>query len=323
MKRRLAIQCIMGNALVPGLALAKSSYPDRPINLVIPFPPGGLADTVARMISPALEAALGKTLVAINRAGAAGALGTASVVNAKADGYNLLFTLSSISTLPEQSRVNNQKPPFLLNQLRPVARITTDPMALIVPEDSSYKDLRQLLADAKARPGGVAYGSSGIYGTVHVPAEMFAHAAGVRLNHIPYTGGAPLLQGLLGKQVAMTFLPRSSILPYVRSGKVRALAVLGNQRWQQLPDVPSMQEIGLDVDYLPWTGLLAPEGTPEPVLLRLRAAAAEAVANPAFLAMVEKSGGTLAYLDAAEFQKFWSGEIGRLNDVIKRIGKTE
>lgn len=121
----------------------------------------------------------------------------------------------------------------------------------------------------------------------------------------------------------MTVLPRSSILPYLHAGKVRALAVLGNQRWTQLPDVPSMQDLGLDVSYVPWTGLLAQADLPQAIVNRLRMAVATAVADPAFKAMVEKSGGTLAYMDAGEFQKYWSGDITRLNDVIKRIGKSD
>jgi tripartite-type tricarboxylate transporter receptor subunit TctC len=326
MQRRIVLYSVgvlAGGALLPGLTHAQGVYPDHPINLVIPFPPGGLADTVGRMLVPALEAALGKPLVPVNRAGAAGAIGAASVVNAKADGYTLLFTLSSISTLPEQSRVNNQKPSFLLNQLKPVARVSTDPMVVLTHADSPYKDFRQLLADAKVRPGVVSYGSSGVYGTVHVPAEMLAHAAGVKFNHIPYTGGGPLLQGLLGKQVDFTLLPRSSSMVHLRGGRVRALAVLDNQRWPQLPDVPTTRELGLDVNYLPWTGLLAPEGTPEPILAKLRGAVSQVIKSPAFLASLEKSEGTLAYMDSAEFQKFWDSEIGRLNEVIKLIGKME
>lgn len=314
---------LAGGALLPGLVQADGIYPDRPINLVIPFPPGGLADTVGRMLVPALEAALGKPLVPVNRAGAAGAIGAASVVNAKTDGYTLLFTLSSISTLPEQSRVNNQKPSFLLNQLKPIARISTDPMVVLTHADSPYKDLRQLLADAKVRPAVVSYGSSGIYGAVHVPAEMLANAAGVKFNHVPYTGGGPLLQGLLGKQVDFTLLPRSSSMAQLRGGRVRALAVFDSQRWPRLPDVPTARELGLDVNYLPWTGLLAPEGTPEPVLAKLRDAVSQAVKSPAFQASLEKSEGTMAYMDSAEFQKFWDSEIGRLNEVIKRIGKMD
>lgn len=253
MKRRLALQWLLGGALTPAMVRAQgaSGYPDRPVNLVIPFPPGGLADSVARMLIPSLEEALGKTVIAVNKAGAAGAVGTASVVNARADGYNLLFTLSSISTLPEQAHVNHQKPPFLLNQLTPIARITTDPMAVVTYEDSRYKDLKQLINDARARPGMVSYGSSGIYGAVHVPAEMFAQSAGIRLNHIPYTGGAPLIQALLGRQVDMTVLPRSSILPYLHAGKVRALAVLATSAGRNCRMCPACRTLG-------WTSAMCP-----------------------------------------------------------------
>lgn len=307
---------------VPAFAQG-TAYPDHPINLVIPLPPGGLADNVGRMLIPALESALGQRVVPINRAGAAGAIGTTSVVNAKADGYTLLFALSSITTLPEQARINNQKPPFQLTQLRPVARITTDPMMLITHAESNFKDVRQLLRDAKAKPGVVTYGSSGVYGTVHVPAEMLAYAAGVKFTHVPYTGGAPLLQALLGKQIDFTLLPRSSTMPHLRSGRVRVLAIMDSARWPQLPDVPTVGELGLDVDYLPWTGLFAPEGTPEEVVNKLRSAVGQAVRDPALRAAIEKSEGTLAYADAPEFQRFWNSEITRLNSVITQIGKID
>lgn len=313
-------------SLAPAFAFAQakaSAYPDHPINLVIPLPPGGLADTVGRMLIPSMEAALGQPLVPVNRAGAAGAIGTTSVVNAKPDGYNLLFTLSSITTLPEQARINNQKPPFLLSQLKPVARITTDPMVLLTHADSPFKDVRQLLREAKAKPEAVTYGSSGVYGTVHVPAEMLAYAAGVKFTHVPYTGGAPLLQALLGKQIDFTLLPRSSAMAQLRSGRIRALAVMDSARWPQLPDVPTVSEVGLDADYLPWTGLFASEGTPEEVMTKLRSAVALAVRSPQFRAALEKSEGSLAYADAPEFQNFWASEITRLNKVIAQIGKME
>ena len=326
MQRRLLLQslgCLSGAALAPGLATAQGVYPDRAVNLIIPFPPGGLADTVGRMLVLPLEAALGQPVVPVNRAGAAGAIGTTAVANAKPDGYTLLFTLSSISTLPEQSRVNNQKPPFQLNQLKAVARVTTDPLVVITRADNPHRDIQQLLAAAKARPDFVTYGSSGVYGTVHVPAEMLASAAGAKVKHVPYTGGAPLLQALLGKQIDFTLLPRSSTMVHLRSGRIQALAVLDEQRWPQLPQTPTLRELGLEVDYVPWTGLLAPEGTPEAVITTLRSAMAEVVKSPAFRAAVENSGGTISYLDAPAFQKFWAGEVQRLDEVIRRIGKIE
>lgn len=334
MQRRQFLSSATGGAagafmasLASGPAFAQGAaatpYPEHPISLVIPLPPGGLADTVGRMLIPRMEASLGQPLVPVNRAGAAGALGTTSVANAKADGYTLLFTLSSITTLPEQARVNNQKPPFLLNQLKPVARISTDPMVVLTHADSRIKDIQQLLREAAARPGEITYGSSGIYGTVHVPAEMLAHAAGVKFTHVPYTGGAPLLQALLGKQIDFTLLPRSSAIQQLRGGRIRALAAMDAARWPQLPDVPTVGELGFDVDYLPWTGLFAPEGTPEPVMVKLRGAAASAVRDPGFRAAIQKSEGTVAYADAPELEKFWVSEIKRLNKVITQIGRIE
>lgn len=325
MNRRQILQALGATvgALALPASLAQAAYPNHPVTLVIPFPPGGLADSVARMLVPALEAALGQPFVPVNRAGAAGAIGTASVANAKADGYTLLFTLSSISTLPEQSRVNQQKPAFLLQQLKPVARVTVDPMVVLTHAESPYQDMRQLLNEAKARPGAISYGSSGIYGTVHVPAEMLATAAGVKLNHVPYAGGAPLLQALLGRHVDMTLLPRSSSMAQLKSGRLRALMVLDSRRWPELPDAPTARELGLNVDYVPWTGLLAPEGTPDHVTSRLRSAVSQIVKSASFQTALANSGGSAGYLDSAEFKSFWDGEVVRLNSVIKQIGKME
>jgi tripartite-type tricarboxylate transporter receptor subunit TctC len=324
--RRTTLKLLAGSFL-PTLAYAQQpgpAYPDRPISLVIPFPAGGLADTVARAAQPLLEAELGVTVVPVNRPGASGAIGTAHVANAKADGYTLLFTLSSISVLPEQARVNQRSPAFTLQQLQPIARFGTESLMLVVPADSPYKDARQLIEDARRRPGQLSYASSGNYGTVHLPAEVFAGAANIRLNHIPFAGGAPALQNLLGKQVDFSFLPRSIVLPHMKAGKLRALASMSSQRWPKYPEVPFVQEVGVAMDdYPPWTGLFAPAGIPDGVLQRLRAASAKAVSHPSFRAAIEGAEGQVAYLDAPEFKTYWTSETAKLNEVVRRVGKLD
>ncbi len=177
---------------------AQDAFPSRPVNLVVPFPPGGLADSVARQFAPSLERVLGQPVVVQNRAGAAGAIGAAAVASAKPDGYSILFTLSSLSTLPEQAQVNQQKPAFLLSQLKPVARISTDPLAIVVRADSPLKTLSDLMVRARSRPGEMSYGSSGNYGTVHIPVEIFFHDVAAFLDRFPCPGGQAARPGHRG-----------------------------------------------------------------------------------------------------------------------------
>ena len=305
------------------LLMAQEVYPARAVSLVVPFPPGGLADSVARLLAPALERALGQPVVVVNRAGAAGAIGAAAVATAKPDGYSVLFTLSSLSTLPEQALVNQQRPAFLLSQLRPIARVSTDPLAIVVRAESPLKSLAELVAQARSKPGEVSYGSSGNYGTVHVPIEIFAHEAQLKLNHIPYAGGGPLMVGLLGGQVDFSVLPRSSVTSQVRAGKLRILATVGAEVWPQFPSVSNTAALGLNVDVQPWTGAFVPMDTPPAVVDRLRSAFRIASESAEFKQALLKAEGGPAYLDAPEFKTFWDQDAARLAQAVRRMGKLE
>ena len=199
MNRRhlLARFAAAGAALVlAGTAWSQSSYPDKPITMIVPFPPGGVADTVARPVAEALARELKQPVVVENRAGAGGALGIGVVARAPADGYTVLMSLSSISILPEADKLLGRKPSFQLSQFKPIARFTADPTVLVVRSDSKWKTLDDFLADAKKNPGTYNYGSSGNYGTMHVPMEMLKAEAGFRMTHIPYTGAGPAVVAL-------------------------------------------------------------------------------------------------------------------------------
>ena len=322
MSRRQWLLASAATGLSPLLG-AQEAFPARAVNLVVPFPPGGLADSVARLLAPPLERALGQPVVVMNRAGAAGAIGATAVATAKPDGYTVLFTLSSVSTLPEQAVVNQQKPAFLLSQLRPIARVSTDPLAIVVRAESPFKSLGEMMVQARSKPGEVSYGSSGNYGTVHVPIEIFAHEAQLKLNHIPYSGGGPLMVGLLGGQVDFTMLPRSSITSQVRAGKLRILATVGADVWPQFPSAPNTAALGLNVDVQPWTGAFVPVDTPPNVVERLRSAFRVASENPEFKQALLKAEGGPAYLDAAEFKTFWDQDAVRLTQAVRRMGKLE
>lgn len=325
MHRRTALSLLMGGvAPWPAMAQSVPAWPDRPISVVIPFPAGGLADSVARAVQPLLESELGVPTVPINRPGASGAIGAAHVANAKPDGTTLLFTLSSITTLPEQARVNGQKPAFELKQLVPVARFSAESLVLVVAFASPFKDARQLVDEARRQPGRVSYASSGNYGAVHLPAEGLAAAESVRFNHIPYAGGAPALQALIGQQVDFSLLPRSAVSAYLKSGRLRALASLSAQRWQQWPDVPTLAEVGVDMDYFaPWTGLFVPAGTADSITRRLRAACANVVASAAFRSAIDRAAAQAAYLDAPDFERYLTAETVKLEALVRKIGKLE
>ena len=324
-KRQFAITVAGGlltAALPPGFVLAQEKYPSKPVTLLVPFPPGGVADIVARSLAPALEKKWGQSVVVVNRPGAGGALGTGQLVNARPDGYTLLVALASVSTNPEQERINKRPAAFQLNQLMPVARLSMDQMMLAVRAESKYKNLRDLLNDARAQPGKISYASSGVYGVYHVATSMFTHAAGVNMNHIPYNGGPPALMALLSGDVDVSLVTRSVGLPHLQSGKLRGLAAWGSEKWSDFPGVPSLKEQGFDADYQLWSGLFAPAGTPGEVVNVLRDAVRGAMDDPQFKASLLRQQASSASMDTPEFQKYWAEDAKRLIDAVQKIGPT-
>lgn len=304
-------------------ASAQDAYPSRAVTVLVPFPPGGVADIVARAAAPAMERALQQPVVVMNRPGAGGTVGTAAVANAAADGYTLLMALASISTNPEQDRLSGRAPAFQLSQLAPIARISIEPMLLAVKANSPYKRLEEVVQDAKKKPGRITYASSGPYGVYHVATEMFAREAGIQLSHVPYKGGGPALLALLSGEVDIGLVTRSVGLKHLEAGTLRALAAWGSERWEQYPDLPTVKELGYDVEYNLWSGLFAPGGTPEPVIAKIRDAARAAVDDERFRAAMEKMHAKIAYLDAPEFKEFWEKDAARLTSVVRRMGKLE
>jgi tripartite-type tricarboxylate transporter receptor subunit TctC len=304
-------------------ALAQGGWPEKPITMVVPFPPGGVADTVARPVAEALSRELRQPVVVDNRAGAGGAVGIGFVARAPADGYTLLLSLSSISILPEADLILDRKPAYQMSQFRPIARFTADPTVLVVRADAPWRTLQDFIADARARPGTYNYGSSGNYGTMHVPMEMLKNAAGFRMTHIPYTGAGPAVVALLAGQVDAVASGPSTVVQHIRSGKLRALAHWGDQPLAALPDVPSLQQAGYNVKFAQWSGLFVPAATPDEVVRKLRAASAKVAADPAVAQVIERAGSPIAYLDAPEFQAYWDADASTMTDVVRKIGKVE
>jgi tripartite-type tricarboxylate transporter receptor subunit TctC len=320
----MAVMCVGIIGFFAGNALAAEAYPVRPIQVIVPFPPGGVADLVARPFATALEKQLKQPVVIVNKTGAGGAVGMQAQVAAKPDGYTLMVALSSISVMPEVDVLFGRPPVYKLTDFAPIALLSADPTVLVVSSKAPWKTVADFVADAKKRPGEIKYASSGIYGTMHVAMEMFAHDAGIKLRHIPTGGGGPALTALLGGHVdAISGGPNVSI-PQIKAGAVKVLAGWGDKRLPALPDVPTLKEVGYkDVEFYIWSGFFAPSATPEPIIKVLREATAKAVQATDFKAAMDKMETPISYLDAPEFKKFWDKDAERLIKAVRNIGKVE
>jgi tripartite-type tricarboxylate transporter receptor subunit TctC len=321
MKLALAACLIALTVAVP--AWGQETYPAKPIALVVPFPPGGVADIVARPAADAMGRHLNVPVVIENRAGAGGGIGMGYVAKAKPDGYTLLLALSSISIIPEADKITGRAPMYQLSQFVPIARFTADPTVLAVRAESPWKTLQEFVADARKRPGAISYGSSGNYGTMHMPMEIFAASAGVRLLHVPYTGAGPAVIALLGGNIDAIASGPSTVIQHVKAGKLRVLASWGDKRLLSLPDVPTLTESGFNAVFFQWAALFAPAGTPEPALTKLREAARAAAADPRFVAAMATVETPIQYLDAPELQQFWKLDAEKLGEAVRRVGKLE
>ena len=306
---------------LPLVAAAQDAWPTRPITMIIPFPPGGVADAVGRPVADALSRLLGQPVVVENRAGAGGGVGMAQVARAKPDGYTVMMALSSVTILPEADRVLERSPMYTLDQLTPIARFTADPTVLVVRADSPWQTLEDFIADARRRPGAITFGSSGNYGTMHVPMEMLKQASGTFMLHVPYTGAGPAIVGLIGSQVDALATGPATIVQHVKAGRLRALAHWGDGRLTSLPDVPSLEQSGMKIRFSQWAGLFAPAGLPDAVTARLREAAARAATDERVVKSITGAGTPIQFLDSAAFTSFVKDDARVMGEVVRRIGK--
>jgi tripartite-type tricarboxylate transporter receptor subunit TctC len=309
--------------LLLSTACLAQDYPSKPITMVLPFPPGGVAEIVGRPLASMMEKSLKQPVILINRPGAGGAVGMASVAKGPTDGYTILMGLSSISIFPVSDRVNGKTPAYELKDFAPIALITADPTVLVVRTDGPYKTLKDFVDAAKANPGKINYSSSGVYGTLHVAMEIFADAAGIKLFHVPYQGGGPAVTALLGGQVEALASGPAAAISQIRGGKMRALASWSTERLALLPEIPTFKELGYDAEFYIWTGVFVSAATPAPIQARLRAAVRAAATSGEFKSAMEKVQTPVAYLDAPEFQKYWDRDAARLKVAVEKIGKVE
>jgi tripartite-type tricarboxylate transporter receptor subunit TctC len=318
----LALPLVIVLAALP--AVAQDAYPSRPISVVAPFPPGGVADLTARPVAAAMEKVLKNPVGVVNKTGAAGAVGMQFVATSRPDGYTLLLALSSISIIPEADKLFDRKPAFTVDQFEPLALISADPTILVVRAESPWKTAKEFIEDARRRPNQITYSSSGIYGTLHMAMELLSHAAGITLRHVPHSGAAPALTALLGGHVDALASGPAVVLPHIKAGKLRPLAGWGESRVMALPDVPTFRELGYPAaEFYIWAGLFAPKGTPEPVLGKLREMLKVAVADPDFKAAMDKIETPIAFKQGEEFKRFFDADAQRLAAGVRKVGKVE
>jgi len=289
-RRALAVTLI-ALAATPATALAQSGYPTKPIRLLVPFPPGAGTDTVARFVAQKLAESMGATIVVENKTGAGGAIGAAEAAKAEPDGYTLLFVASPFTTVAASARAPGYDP---LRQFVPVAPIAAGPLAFVVNPDVPAATMREFIAYAKQHPGKVNYGSAGPGSVNHLALELFKARTGTDIVHVPYRGIADATKDLLGGQLQAMTASIPATLPQLAERRVRVLAVTGDRRIAQLPDVPSWQEQGVaDANVVNYWGIVAPVGTPQEVVAKLNAATQKVLAQPDVKARLEREGAEL------------------------------
>lgn len=293
------------------------TYPARPIKLVVPFAPGGNTDVLARMVGQGLSESLGQPVVVENISGANGSIGASRVASAANDGYTLLFGTAGTQAI-NQSLYKNLSEKSLAD-FEYIALVTTIPNVLVINEARTpVKSVKELAARAAAQKTGMSYGSPGSGSTVHLSGELFKSATQLDMVHVPYKGSAPALTDLLGGQIDFIFENVTPALPFVQSGKLKALAVTSEQRLPALPDVPTMKESGYPAFVTgTWNGVLAPKGTPAAIVKRVEEATLKLAGSPDFKAKVAALGGEVRLLDSKAFREFTRTEYQRWNGIVQ------
>ncbi|CAB5673378.1 Argininosuccinate lyase [Delftia tsuruhatensis] len=315
-KRFLCTAALIGAALAPLPQAWAQAYPTRPVRLVVPFAPGGNTDVLARMVAQGLSESLGQPVVVENISGANGSIGASRVASAANDGYTLLFGTAGTQAI-NQSLYKNLSEKNL-GDFEYIALVTMIPNVLVINEARTpVKSVRELVAHAGAQKTGMSYGSPGSGSTVHLSGELFKTATRLDMVHVPYKGSAPALTDLLGGQIDFIFENVTPALPFVQSGKLKALAVTSEQRLAALPDVPTMKESGYPGFVTgTWNGVLAPKGTPAAIVKRVEEATLKIAGSADFKTKVTALGGEVRPLDAKAFREFTRTEYQRWNGIV-------
>jgi tripartite-type tricarboxylate transporter receptor subunit TctC len=312
------------SAMLACVSLAASqavagSYPDRAVHIVVPFPPGGPADIVARPLAERLTVALGQPVIVINKPGASGMIGAAFVAKADADGYTLLMGTSNELTMSPGLYAKLPYDPS--RDFEPITTAILYPNVLVVNKDLPVHSAQDLVALTRSKPGLINYGTSGTGSTNHLTTELFRASTKVELNYVSYRGGAPAMTDLMGGQIQAMFATMPSSSGLIRGGLIRALMVTDGKRWAAIPDVPTAEEAGLpDVHVISFIGALAPAGTPPPIAHRLHEEIVKIMNTPAMKTLMSAQAGEVSTSTPEEFAKILKTDFGMWSSVIELNG---
>ena len=297
---------------------AAEDFPAKPIRLIVPFPPGGPNDIIARVIGQRMSEIVHQPIVIDNRAGQAGVLGTDAVAKSAPDGYTIgIVSASALSISPTMEKVAYD----VARDFAPITLVATVPEMLVVASSVPARDTKELVALAKAEPGKLNFASAGTGGITHLAGELFKLTAKIDIVHVPYRGAAPAINDLLGQQVQMAFLDLPVILPHIKAGTLRAIVLGAKERVPTAPDVPTTAEVGMpDILIENWYGMIAPAGTPPPIIDRLNRVATEAMADPAVKEKLADQGLALVPQTPEQFRAYIASETARWAKVIKDAG---
>ncbi|NYT35888.1 tripartite tricarboxylate transporter substrate binding protein [Allopusillimonas soli] len=305
--------------LMAGVAApAHSAYPDKPLTLVVPFPPGGAVDTLGRLFADSISKQTGQSVIVENKAGANGNIGTEAVVRAPADGYTLLIAANGMATNPSlyTNRSFNE-----VDDLKRVAYLGYAPLILVVAYDSPFKSFNQLISEAKSKPGTISFATSGVGSAPHLATELLQIKTGTKLMHVPYKGGSPAKLDLVTGRVSLMFLNPLEAVPQVQAKKLRALVVDSPQRLPQLPDVPTAQELGYDgLQARVWWGFAVPAGTQDEVVNVLNKCINTALQDPQVKEKLDQMAVTTVGGSPQDFEKFYRDQVATWATVVKTAG---
>src|SRR6476660_8884145 len=317
MKIPSAVAIGLSVLLLPAIAAAQD-FPNKPIRLIVPFPPGGPNDIIARVIGQRTSELTRQPVLIDNRGGQAGVLGTDAVAKANPDGYTIgIVSASTLVISPTMEQV----PYEVGRDFAPVTLVVAVPEMMVVASDVPAKNMAELVALAKAQPGKLNFASAGVGGLPHLAGELFKLTAKVDVVHVPYRGAAPAINDLLGQQVQMAFLDLPVLLPHIKAGSLRPIALGAPKRAPTSPDVPTTAEVGMpDILIENWYGMLAPGGTPEPIVATLNRVANEAMNDPQVKQKLADQGLTVAGNTSAQFRDYIRSETQKWARVIKAAG---
>jgi len=319
MTRRLLHALILSGVAA---SVSAQDYPSKAINITVPNPPGGMNQIHAQPLSAVLEKLTKQPAPVINRPGGTAAVGTAYVANQPPDGYNVLVTTPNLYLVTEKDKLYGIKTPFTLDQIALIALLSADPLIMVVHPSMPVKTAKDLAALAKSKPNEIVFSSSGPYGITHTPTAMFMDAAGIKMRHLPTTGGGPAILQVLGGHAQVTGGGPAAIYAHVQSGKLRAIASWGTQPHPAFPDLPSLQSLGYkDVEAYLWVGLFTTAGVPEPTFSKMRELIRKAAAEPEFKKALQNVNVVPDYREGDEFKKFFDADYKRMAAAIKKIGK--